>query len=555
MSRKTESKPATSSVIARLMGLDQLQPRQPVNEQRKLHRVLSENYLCKAASIGAWEKCSSGERSSFWFGVEETKGFKDAFEVIESVEIEKGRVDLRSSPERKHVKGSGFVDSTEGCSEHGFEKPGYLIAKHFYDQENPKVLQKLENGFVKDSRREYGHDSTSTVPRFHLESNNERCPSSRKIVILKPKPVEAETDNKHEGFLGHGKGNSHARVKENFFNGVKSSTRRSIPSSETSFEPPRLGFSGAQGLTKEPEFLMVSSQSNSDVNNWDKPSCYDLGGSHVAREPKQQIFERWRVSEDFREIGLAFGGRGRSRSLGEMLALPDHAKRANFRGPFGICSKDGWKNSVIGDLNSQSYSTSVGSTLTKTMTIRSVFPWSIRKSVKQVPSGKYCSKQRNLQPNCKQSQSSPDLESEKNHLESEKNHLLEENSTFSENEIIPVDQWNDFKDRKLSSEDCVVPEMYSAGPQSIVSDMVVAVETPDDAAKSTGNHNQHQFVSTDCAMSDKDHNSAFCIPGAWSQQEDISMKISEDAEQTLIFKLPWRQLISPVRFRFWKHHS
>ncbi|XP_039023494.1 uncharacterized protein LOC120156155 [Hibiscus syriacus] len=198
MSRKTESKSATSSVIARFMGLDQLQSQQPVNKQRKLQRVLSENYLRKAASIGAWEKRSSGERSSFRFGVEETKGFDDAFEVIESVEIEKGSVDLRSSPERKHVKGSGFVDSRKGCSENGFGN---------------KVLQTLENGFVKDSRREFGHDSTSAVPRFHLESNNERCPSSRKIVILKPKPIEAETDSKHKGFLGHGKGNSHARVK------------------------------------------------------------------------------------------------------------------------------------------------------------------------------------------------------------------------------------------------------------------------------------------------------------------------------------------------------
>ncbi|XP_039037303.1 uncharacterized protein LOC120174571 isoform X1 [Hibiscus syriacus] len=549
MSRKTESKPATPSVIAKLMGLDELQSQKPANKQRKLQRVLSENYLRKAASIGAWEKRSFGECSSFRFSVEETKGFKDAFEVIESIEIEKGRVDLRWSPERNHIKGSGFVYSRQGCSENGLGQPDYLITKHFYDQENPKVLQKLENGFVKDSRREYRYDSTSMVPRFHLDSNNERCPSSRKIVILKPKPGEAETDKKHQGFLGNGKRNSHAQVKDTFFDGVKSSTRRSIPSSETSFEPPRLGFSGAQSLTKEPEFLIVSSQNNSDVNNWDKPSCYDLGGSHVAQEVKQHIFERWRVTEDFREIRLTFGGRGRSRSLGEMLALPDHAKRANFRGPFGISSKDGWKNNAIGDLKSQSYSTSVGSALTKTMTTRSVFPWSIRKSFKQVSSGKDCSKQRNLRSNCKQFRSSPNLESEKNHLlgenstvskneikqsqsspdlESEKNHLLEENSTFSEYEINPVDQWNDFKDRKMSAEDCMVPEMYSASSQSIVSDMMVSVETPNAAAKSTGSHNQHQFVSTDCTILEKDHNSSFCISDAWSQQEDISMKISEE---------------------------
>ncbi|KAK8480789.1 hypothetical protein V6N11_019896 [Hibiscus sabdariffa] len=518
MSRKMESRPVMPSVIARLMGLDEFQSQQPVNKQRKLQRVLSENYLCKVASIGAWEKRSFDERHSFRFSIEETKGFKDAFEVTDSVEIEKasgsfagkGRVDLRSSPERMDIKGSGSVDSGKGCSENGFEN---------------KVLQKLENGFVKQSRRKHGHDSTSMVPRFPLESNNEICPSSRKIVILKPKPGEAETNKKDEGFLGRRKGNSHAQVKErkNFFDGVKSTARRSIPSSETemeitrklrdntsgiSFEPPRLGFSGAQGLTKEPEFLMVSSQNNSDVNNWYKPSCYNMGGSYVAQEAKQQ---RWRVTKDFRENGSAFGGRGRSRTLGEMLALPDHAKRANFRGPFGISSKDGWKNSGIGDLKSQSYYIPVGSPLTKAMTTRLVFPWAIRKSTKQVSSRK--DKQRNLGSNCKQSQSSPDLESEKNQL-------LDENSTVSESETIPVDQWNGFKDREMSAEDCVVPEIYSAASQSIVSDMVVAVETPDDATKSTRNHNQHQFVL------EKDHNSS-CIPDAWSQQEDIS-KISEE---------------------------
>ncbi|KAK8979404.1 hypothetical protein V6N11_000550 [Hibiscus sabdariffa] len=485
MSRKTESRPATPSVIARLMGLDEFQSQQPVNKQRKLQRVLSENYLRKVASIGAWEKRSFDERHSFRFSIEETKGIKDAFEVIESVEIEKrsgsfagkGRVDLRSSPERKHIKGSGFVDSRKGCFENGFEN---------------KVLQKLENGFVKESRRKHGHDGTSMVPRFHLESNNEICPSSRKIVI--PKPGEAETNKKDEGFLGRRKGNSHAQVKErkNFFDGVKSTARRSIPSSETereitrklrdntsgiSFEPPRLGFSGAQGLTKEPEFLMVSSQNNSDVNNWYKPSCYNMGGSYVAQEAKQQ---RWRVTKDFRENGSAFGGRGRSRTLGEMLALPDHAKRANFRGPFGISSYD-YEDGV-----------SLG----------------YKKSTKQVSSRK--DKHRNLGSNCKQSQSSPDLESEKNRL-------LEENSTVSESETI----WNDFKDREMSAEDCVVPEIYSAASQSIVSDMVVAVETPDDATKSTRNHNQHQFIL------EKDHNSSFCIPDAWSQQEDVS-KISEE---------------------------
>ncbi|KAL4388357.1 hypothetical protein GQ457_09G029110 [Hibiscus cannabinus] len=561
MSKSAESKPVTSSVIARLMGLDELQSQQPVNKQKKVQRVLSENYLRKVALIGAWEKRSSDERRSVCFGDEEKKEFIEIGKVSDSF--------AAKERERVHIKRSRFVDSRKGCFENCSEKPDYLVTNHFYDQENPKLLQKPENGFVKDCRRKYGHDSTSIVPRFHLESNNARTHPSRKIVILKPKPGETETDEKDKGFLGHGRGNSPAQVKErkNFSCGVKSKARGSVPSSGTekeitrktrdslndsSFEPPRLGFSGAEGLTKEPEFMMVSSRNNSSVNDRYKPSCYELDGSYVAQEAKQQILERWRMTKEFREKGHTSGGGSRSRTLGEMLALPDRAKRANFHGPIGISSRDGRKNGAIGDLlksRSQSYSTPVGSPITKitpkafhvdsSMSTRPVFPWSRRKD---------CPKQRNSGSNCKQSQSCPGLEAEKCHwsqsgpdLEAEKSHLLEENSTVSmslkhdivhsnsENEIILVNQWNNIKDRKVSPEGCVVPEssMYSAASRSIVSDMVVAIEIPD-SAKSTGNHNQHQLDTMDRTMSEKDHVSSFCIPDAWSQQEDISMKISEE---------------------------
>ncbi|XP_039067380.1 uncharacterized protein LOC120213282 isoform X1 [Hibiscus syriacus] len=238
-----------------------------------------------------------------------------------------------------HLKGSGFVDSTKGCFENCFEKPDYRITEH--------------------SQRRYGHAGTSIGPRFHLESNNERSPPSRKTVILKPKPGETdtETEEKYKGFLGQGKGNSHVQVKQRKFSeGVNSKARGSVPSSGTdrkitrktrdglsdsSFEPPRLGVSRAQGLTKEPEFMM---------NEWYKPLCSGLDGSYGAQEAKQQILERWRMNKEFRQNGHAIRDRSRSRTLGEMLALPDHAKHANFRGPFGISSRDGWKNRGFGDL-------------------------------------------------------------------------------------------------------------------------------------------------------------------------------------------------------------
>ncbi|XWS66069.1 hypothetical protein CRYUN_Cryun05aG0168500 [Craigia yunnanensis] len=293
---------------------------------------LSRSRSCKECSqriiIGVWEKQSFDECRSFRFSIEEKKEFKDAFEVIESLERDKEKyvsVGIKLQPLKEvHYgqSGPGFVDCRKDCLENHFQKPDYLTM-HFNDQEgvpsnlqsghvrflvsaydfdcektdiyrklgsrtdqeNPKLLQLLENCLVKDSRRKYGPDSTCMVPRFHLESNNERCPSFRKIVILKPKPGEAENatnclsspsssegsysgDRKDKGLLGHEKGNSHAQVKErkNLSNGVKSTGNRSIISCETekkitrkarynisdiSLEPPRSGFSGVYSRAKE----------------------------------------------------------------------------------------------------------------------------------------------------------------------------------------------------------------------------------------------------------------------------------------------------------------
>ncbi|XWS75043.1 hypothetical protein CRYUN_Cryun01aG0051200 [Craigia yunnanensis] len=654
-----ESKPTTLSVIARLMGLDELPSQQPVKKPKQ-QRVLSKNYLRKVASIGVWEKRSCDERCSFQFSIEKQKEFKDAFEVIESLERDKesdlfagkGRVDLISTQEKvpslsgssadaEYVpvgmklqplkeahsgqSGPGFLDSRKGCFENHFQKPDYLTTKHFYDQEgapshlqsghvrlsyafdrertdiywkvggrtdqeNTKLLQKLENHFVKDSRRKCRPDSTCMVPRFHLESNNERRPSFRKIVILKPKPRKVENatnclsspsssegslvNRKDKGFFSHGKGNSHAQVKET----KKSTGHRSVLSCETeqeiirkirhnisniSLETPRSGFSGVYSLAKEPQFMMVSSPNNSDLNYLYKPSCYYLDGSYVALEAKKQISERWRMTKEFRENGLTIGGRDRNRTLGEMLALPDHDKCANFRSPLGISSRDGRKNGGVG--RSPAYSTSVECPKIRTnhkafhdesdMTMRPVFSlnWSRLKSSKQGSSGKDGLERRNSGSICKKSQSSLYLESEKNHsLEDKyvihnmlKNNLekqdpSEENSIVSkslkhdiihsdsEYKITPIDQRNDIKDGNMSVEGCVVPKssMCTAAFPSIASDMMVTVETVG-VGKFTRNHNQQQFKSTSCTMSEKDYYSSFCIPDASSQQEDISMKISE----------------------------
>ncbi|KAJ9160028.1 hypothetical protein P3X46_025469 [Hevea brasiliensis] len=66
MSTKRESKQPVPSVMARLMGLDEMPPQQPV---QKKPRVLSENYLRRVGSIGVRKKCS--ECHSFNMNIED----------------------------------------------------------------------------------------------------------------------------------------------------------------------------------------------------------------------------------------------------------------------------------------------------------------------------------------------------------------------------------------------------------------------------------------------------------------------------------------------------
>ncbi|OMP02673.1 hypothetical protein COLO4_10915 [Corchorus olitorius] len=558
-----ESKPTTPSVIARLMGLDSL-PNQQAVKQQKVQRVLSENYRRKVASIGAWEKRSFVERRSYRFNIEEQKEFKDVYEVIQSLgkesdsSAEKGRLDFKLSQEKvPFFSGSLEAEyvpagikcrpSKEVHSEHSwfgfadsrnyFQKSGYMTTKHFYDQDG--VSSHLLSGHV---NRKHAPDGT---PRFHLEANNERRPSFRKIVVLKPKAGEAENatncisspstiegsysgNRKDKGFLSHGKGNSNVQVeRKNLSNVVKFTGHRSAVSCETekeitsktrhnisgiSLEPPRSGFSGVHCLNEETQITMVSSPNYIGSNNWYKPSNYYLDGSYVAQEAKKQISERCRMTKEFRENGLAAGGSGKRTTLGEMLALPDNGKHTNSHTPVGISSKDGWNKRGVGDLlksRSPTDSTSVESPKTRTshkafsddsfMTVRPVFSpnRSRLKSSKQSSSKKDGVEQRDSESNCIKSPSSPQLEPEKNDL-------LEDKYVV-----------HDMLKNNLEKQD--PPEQNSMESKSLEHDVVCI----DSGSK---------IISTVELKDIKDGNMS--AEGS-SEKEDLSMEISEECGRDL----------------------
>lgn len=76
-SKNVECKPSTPSVIARLMGLHELQPQELVKKPKQ-QRVLSENYRRKVASIGIWEKKSGDEHRSFRLSIEEQEFIRES---------------------------------------------------------------------------------------------------------------------------------------------------------------------------------------------------------------------------------------------------------------------------------------------------------------------------------------------------------------------------------------------------------------------------------------------------------------------------------------------
>uniref|UniRef100_A0A2N9H8X1 DUF4378 domain-containing protein n=1 Tax=Fagus sylvatica TaxID=28930 RepID=A0A2N9H8X1_FAGSY len=86
MSRETESKRRSPSVIAKLMGLDGLPPQQPAHKQQKMS---SESSVKRATSVEKAPKSGTFyDRRSSRRNSKEQQEFKDVFEVLETSKLE-----------------------------------------------------------------------------------------------------------------------------------------------------------------------------------------------------------------------------------------------------------------------------------------------------------------------------------------------------------------------------------------------------------------------------------------------------------------------------------
>nr|GMD50805.1 uncharacterized protein LOC109187108 isoform X2 [Ipomoea batatas] len=138
-----ESNRHSPSVIARLMGLDEPLPQQPVYKQR---RILSETYLRKSASIVLREKSSFSVGHSSSMNTKKRKAIKDAFEdnLPRYVQEENKLLDVRNFPSEYCLGHSAVCKSSsaskyrnnEICKKSDIMSEGNILSS----------LQELETG-------------------------------------------------------------------------------------------------------------------------------------------------------------------------------------------------------------------------------------------------------------------------------------------------------------------------------------------------------------------------------------------------------------------------
>lgn len=280
-----ESTPVSPSVIAKLMGLDELPQQQPVQKGR---RVLSENYFRRVASIGVREKCHSLRL------VVDHKEFKEANEVGSTL---KGDTHSNLSVDKRASNFCVSESKMEVTRQENFQ-----VSPEFIDNEYESLPGEVGV---------YGLHKYSRSP---LESNKKGCSPSTRIVVLKPKHGKAENSarcfpptssleayhlivEKCSEFSSPRNGKIHSEGKE--------------PMGKVS----RLRSGGGNSIATE----RSPSSSFSDQKNQYQSFSYS-DESYVAREAKKQLSERWKMTEKFEGYGRA----DRSITLGDLLAMPIH---------------------------------------------------------------------------------------------------------------------------------------------------------------------------------------------------------------------------------------
>ncbi|KAM7494961.1 hypothetical protein LguiB_029570 [Lonicera macranthoides] len=291
----------TPSVIAKLMGFDELTRQQPNHKQ---HRVLSEDYLRKTAAIGFQVKRSFYEDRS-------SKKKVQKQQEVKYVQGLQPQCDMGNPTALKSTNASNSRDNGK-C-----KKSENIL----------RSRQKLDGGSITDI--DYFHN----LLKSPLELKDDKRHSPTPIVVLKPNLGKAkiaarspflpsshpcsQSGYRNQGFCRRMNGELYNEVRnkerdKEIYRQIKhiiNSRFTEVPTPEVTVE---------NTAVNGPEAMMDSCVNFIDQKNQDDSSFSSLDGSSFASEAKKKLSEQWKTTKISQVVEVD----SRGFTLGEMLDIP-----------------------------------------------------------------------------------------------------------------------------------------------------------------------------------------------------------------------------------------
>lgn len=371
-----ETKQHEDSVIARLMGFDEVPPQQTIHKRQ---RVLSENYLRRSASIGLREG-SSFHLVKDVFDVHISK--KDEHNILPILDKEASysASKIQMGMGREKNASATILKSIPGHS-YNYEGIFNKKCKQHARKNVLRSLQKLEKDSLTGHFEEPGFDPINKF-KSRLERVDQPHLFSTSIVMLTPNskiekrksihrmsdlfPRSGDRDHDESLETENGELLKEFTYMDRAVNGTDCSThsysdckevksRISLQGSSCR-EASRPQFLGENYLMDEGESLVASCPGLFYCEDQKHALYPSSNGSLLTREVYKQMFEWWKRTKKVQAVESA----GRAQNLGEMLAMAyweltlrntnlelDSPQGKNSGSASGISTKDGWKNQDI----------------------------------------------------------------------------------------------------------------------------------------------------------------------------------------------------------------
>ncbi|KAJ7977068.1 VARLMGL domain-containing protein [Quillaja saponaria] len=399
MSRETESKRRSPSVIARLMGEPQRINKniRTVLEVSEIPKVESRRYslqevadskLTDAEMSFIQQKFTDAKRLSTDRNLQNSKEFHDALETLDSNKdlllkylqqpdslFTKHLNDLQAAPFQSRC---GHVETLKTLETHTCENgdPPWKLEGDITPLDYNRSSQTRRDGSLSHLDSSNAIRSSVKSSKLQLERKDEQAKLPTRIVVLKPNLGKVQNVSKTASpsslsFLSDHDSREIAKeitrqMKNSFNSGsiiFSSSGFRGYTGDESSCD-----YSGNESAD-ESEVKTAPMRNTFDLNNHCRLPASRSNESSVSREAKKRLSERWKMTHKSQEEVISRGS-----TLADMLAIPDkEIKQASFDEtiggegfddkfvstdglaalvePLGISSRDGWKDGSIQNLS------------------------------------------------------------------------------------------------------------------------------------------------------------------------------------------------------------